>query len=62
MAIDNYDNRGERYHAGLIPSLCHFDLQGFVQRHNMYFDLQSGHYVVLRLVNQGGSRFRPPLG
>ena len=50
-AIDNYDNRGEIYRAGLIPSVYNYTVQGFVTRHNMYFDLQSGHYVVLRLIN-----------
>jgi hypothetical protein len=50
-AIDNYDNRGEIYRAGLIPSVYNFAVQGYVTRHNIFYDLQSGHYVVLRLNN-----------
>ena len=37
-AIDSYDNRGEIYRAGLIPSVYHFAVQSYVTRHNMFFD------------------------
>lgn len=50
-SVDNYDNRGEIYRAGLLPSVYQYAVPGYVARHNMYFDLQSGHYVVLRLIN-----------
>jgi hypothetical protein len=54
-AIDNYDNRGEIYRAGLIPNVYNFSVQGYVTRHNIFYDLQSGHYVVLRLTNSTGT-------
>ncbi len=54
VAVDNYDNRGEIYRLGLFPTVYNFAVEGFVPRHNMYFDLESGHYVVLRLINTTG--------
>jgi len=54
IAVDSYDNRGEIYRMGLLPSVYQYAVDGYVARHNMFFDLQSGHYVVLRLVNSTG--------
>ncbi len=50
-SVDSYDNRGNIYRMGLLPSVYSYSANGYTSRHNMYFDLQSGHYVVLRLVN-----------
>ncbi len=51
VAVDSYDNRGNIYRMGMLPSVYNFAVNGYTSRHNMFFDLQSGHYVVLRLVN-----------
>ena len=54
-AVDSYDNRDEIYRAGLLPSVYNYAVQGYVSRHNIYFDLQSGHYVTIRLINNTGT-------
>ena len=54
-ALDSYDNRGEIYRTGLLPSVYNYAVNGYVARHNIFYDLQSGHYVVQRLINDTGS-------
>jgi len=53
-AIDSYDNRGEIYRMGMLNSVYHYAIEGYMARAQFFFDLQSGHYVSSRNVNTTG--------
>lgn len=54
VALDSYDNRGDIYRMGLLTTVYHFAINAYLGRLNIFFDLQSGHYVAQRLVNTTG--------
>jgi hypothetical protein len=54
VAIDSYDNRGEIYRMGQLNSVYHYAIDGYVARTQFFYDLQSGHYLASRMVNESG--------
>ena len=54
VAIDSYDNRGEIYRMGILNSVYHYAVNGYIARTQFFFDLQAGHYLASRLINTTG--------
>ena len=52
VITENYDGRGELWRVGLLNTLYDYYVQGYINRAEVFHDLQSAAYVAIRLVNE----------
>lgn len=49
---ENYDGRGELWKVGILNTVYDYAVEGYINRAEMFHDLQSAAYVAIRLVNE----------
>jgi hypothetical protein len=52
VLTENYDGRGDLWRVGILNTLYDYYVKGYINRAEVFHDLQSAAYVAIRLVNE----------